>query len=351
MEKVSLSTVERLQGLMWNAAHDPCYQPELLEAARQWLGGSNATLSIRDPAVPESGTFATLVYEPVLIPKYVEQIQDEPWLAEGTRLGFCGTTIAEHLVPRRAYRKTRFFTDFMKPLDVGDGVFCGVAGRNHIEAFFTVNRSLRQAGFEKRHARQLQQLERTFCESSRVTLTRRAALGSIPSILLRPGAIESMDANVDVTLRRAGITGLESGAVVTGHPDLDERVAAWMDEAFQGRPSGLVTFRHIDVDDPLSPLNITLLPERWVTADWTAVYGVRLFVQNTLDRLAPNARRFGVSPRELQILAALCGGMSVKQIARRSGRSPQTIRSQVKSLLRKTGAHSQRDLVHLFEVC
>jgi DNA-binding NarL/FixJ family response regulator len=48
-----------------------------------------------------------------------------------------------------------------------------------------------------------------------------------------------------------------------------------------------------------------------------------------------------LSPREQQVLARLCAGQSVEQIARTESVAVSTVRSQVRSILRKVGVSSQ----------
>lgn len=56
-----------------------------------------------------------------------------------------------------------------------------------------------------------------------------------------------------------------------------------------------------------------------------------------------------LSPREMTILDALHSGASTRQIAARTGGSPDTVRSQVRSILHKLGARSQLEAVACYE--
>jgi DNA-binding NarL/FixJ family response regulator len=48
-----------------------------------------------------------------------------------------------------------------------------------------------------------------------------------------------------------------------------------------------------------------------------------------------------LTPRELEVLRLLHGGYTVAQIAERNDVAPSTVRSQVRSVLRKLGVNSQ----------
>lgn len=56
---------------------------------------------------------------------------------------------------------------------------------------------------------------------------------------------------------------------------------------------------------------------------------------------------FGLSPAEVDIVRNLLNGSTLREIAASSGRSEHTVRNQAKSVLAKTGAPSQVDLIRL----
>ena len=56
---------------------------------------------------------------------------------------------------------------------------------------------------------------------------------------------------------------------------------------------------------------------------------------------------FALSPAEVEIVRSLLGGHTLREIAELSGRSEHTVRNQAKSVLAKTGAPNQVDLIRL----
>ncbi len=59
------------------------------------------------------------------------------------------------------------------------------------------------------------------------------------------------------------------------------------------------------------------------------------------------AMRLGLSPAEAGLMAALCTKSSLVEHAQQRKVRPQTVRSQMKSVLRKLGVHSQLEAVRL----
>jgi DNA-binding CsgD family transcriptional regulator len=59
------------------------------------------------------------------------------------------------------------------------------------------------------------------------------------------------------------------------------------------------------------------------------------------------AQHFGLTPAEFRLCTALAGGASLKACAREWSRSYDTLRSQLKTVLAKTGTHRQVELIAL----
>ena len=104
-----------------------------------------------------------------------------------------------------------------------------------------------------------------------------------------------------------------------------------------GQPQPLVV-RDIN-DRPLVLLATAASPEvviaNAVSGHWSEV----------TERLLQEG--FGVSATELTLLKGLYSGLSLRQIAERRSRSIGTVRTQLKAIQQKTGAHSQSELIRL----
>lgn len=63
------------------------------------------------------------------------------------------------------------------------------------------------------------------------------------------------------------------------------------------------------------------------------------------ERVSETLRRlYKLTGAEIEIVRSIVGGKIVKQIARDRDRSTETVRTQVRSILAKTGTHSQAEL-------
>jgi DNA-binding CsgD family transcriptional regulator len=78
---------------------------------------------------------------------------------------------------------------------------------------------------------------------------------------------------------------------------------------------------------------------------------VALFIRDPADAAkgdaAECAKLFGLSEAEARVLARLVTGLSVAAVAESLGVSPNTVKTQLRSIFRKTGTTKQSDLVRL----
>lgn len=66
------------------------------------------------------------------------------------------------------------------------------------------------------------------------------------------------------------------------------------------------------------------------------------------DALGPTMQEaFGLTTAETEIVRSLTEGISLRDIAERRGRSPATVKTQLRSILAKTDTHTQADLVRV----
>lgn len=80
--------------------------------------------------------------------------------------------------------------------------------------------------------------------------------------------------------------------------------------------------------------------------------GAMLLVAESAPRRRPGAallgKLFGLTPAEAALAAALAAGRTLAEHAERRGRSPETVRSQMAAIRRKTGCRRQAEIAALF---
>ena len=71
----------------------------------------------------------------------------------------------------------------------------------------------------------------------------------------------------------------------------------------------------------------------------------KLSLGNELSRVASPEELARLSPREVEVLQMALSGKPTKDIAQETAISPHTVRNHLKSIYRKLGVHSQRELM------
>ncbi len=101
--------------------------------------------------------------------------------------------------------------------------------------------------------------------------------------------------------------------------------------------NGLHAFRGELVLKPVGEINLVSFVQRALVSGWLPDERVAAWV----DELA---RARGLTPREVQLMAYALGSESRQQVMRRLGITENTLKTQVRSLLRKCGARSMDGL-------
>ena len=79
----------------------------------------------------------------------------------------------------------------------------------------------------------------------------------------------------------------------------------------------------------------------------SAIVVITPLAQDRLPGLSVLEGLFDLTPAEARVARGITGCRTVEQIAAESGTSPQTVRSQLKSVMAKTGVNRQVELVRL----
>ena len=150
---------------------------------------------------------------------------------------------------------------------------------------------------------------------------------------------------------------LQDGELILTNPDDDKKLhatiahAADIDPDDSWKQSVAIGITHPDVEAPL-PLLVTPMHAHLITSDLDyegARVAVFLSDPNleqpiSIDNLVSV---YNLTPSEAQVAISLANGHSIDEIANQSHHSAHTIRSQLKSVFRKTGVSRQSELIKL----
>ena len=219
--------------------------------------------------------------------------------------------------------------------------------------------------FLKRLSPHMVQAMKIHCHVSRITHTNHA----IEEVLKRINTgVFLLDSNLKVIFSNAEAARLlESSATVNigrqgklflSQPEEDRQLQqvlnALTQEGFKSPEllnTGIDLVAHPQTDAP--PLKIRLLPLQTAIDNELSKAGITLAVF-AFDPARPCTvpdeylrQAYALTPTECNILKALIGNSSIKDIAKQRGTSLETARGQIKNIMQKTSTHSQAELSRL----
>jgi DNA-binding CsgD family transcriptional regulator/PAS domain-containing protein len=163
--------------------------------------------------------------------------------------------------------------------------------------------------------------------------TARTIIESHPALDMQKGDLWLVNSEDEKNLRKT--------IIETAEIDPDD---SW-------RQSVAIGISHPDAELPL-PLLVTPMHAHLITTDLDyegAKVAVFLSDPNLQQPISIDSlvTVYNLTPSEAQVAISLANGHSIDQIARKSNHSAHTIRSQLKSVFRKTGVSRQSELIKL----
>ena len=183
-------------------------------------------------------------------------------------------------------------------------------------------------------------------EATRVDGAFRSILEDIP----RSAAFLANDLSVIVSFNRPAAVafGLREGAVIADlpfEPDDIETLRGIIYRVASGRADRVVTLR-IRSSITGSPVIVRIGPvEGEAERPLALVMSTELVWPDGFEDTVQEA--FGLTSAEVEIVRGIALGLPVKDIAEARGRSQETVRTQLRSILAKTETHSQSELVRV----
>jgi PAS domain-containing protein len=342
----------------------------------QLTGAQRAQLRIADPQgvarnvmMPFDDSEATyLAYYHRLNPYLIQARRD---FAEARTRHLANVMLGPELVPEQSFLRSEYYCDFARHhqrrhllagmIGVTEVMPFGLFRADDAEPFGEAERRLLQTLLP--HLQRAMELRARLGQESQTNWATRAALDALPvgvaivdaglRIHFMNGASQRDLAHPDAGLRalRSGPYA-GSGVYLAAHAK-DEAAALrrLVASATSGEAGGSMRI----VNRDLSSRAVLVSPApRGLSADQTPVKEgepnekLAIVVIRDLGRVAPPpietlCEVFGLSPAEADVAAALAGGSSAEDVAQQRNVSLTTVRSQIRSILGKSGTENLRD--------
>ncbi len=296
-----------------------------------------------------------------------------PWRTELPRkpAGRLYSTYLDFSCKQDAFYNTEFFNDWARPIDIHHGVCGTVYQSDRMTMQLLVQRTRGQGPYGRLETDWfnglIPHIRRSLFLSREVALQRAeqeaasmaASRSPLPFVLLgRKGRICRMSPELEYLMRPDGVFGCREGCFVLRrgvHPGRLRRILAEvLGENGGGRsPDGGGLFR-VSREGGRAPLQLLVMPLMLAWADMLFDEErafAAVFVHDPERRPALNepllVKLYGLTDAEARVAAGITLGNSPEELAATLNVSVHTVRSQLKSVFRKTGASRQNTLSRL----
>jgi PAS domain-containing protein/DNA-binding CsgD family transcriptional regulator len=266
-------------------------------------------------------------------------------------------------VPEALLRRNEWYNDYLLKAGIDDGVGARLfANRSHV-VYFGIHHGTDQPPFATDRAAALQALVKPLRQAARlcvelhnlgwkssVALRALDQLGAAVIIADSDGRMIQANRAAERVLQRGDGLRIQNGKLraldVSESAGLEAAIAA---AAVEQKTAAAIGRMRVRRHDGRLPYLLTVAP---LGADLT-VYGrpLAMIVLTDPDECSLSDRNlaefFGLSPAESRLAVALLAGKKLSEVAMEFGVQITTLRTQLSSILRKTGVTRQIDLIRL----
>lgn len=356
---------------LYAAAVEPDLWAPAMERLADMLGGTSAWLS-RLSTEDGSGSAITARIDPGAVARYEQYYgRVNPFATHArsdSRMRSWELKVVTDgaWMPKNELYRNEYFNDFMRPQAVDSFLVLRISARPYEVCSLTVNRAAGAGDYDgaqldlaerlRPHVRRAFELSASLATAG-VTGPEVGALlehsGAALFILDDRGVLQRCNAAGERLLaRRAGLAVHQGRLTARPAPaarQLGALIADACGEDAERRLGGRLTLR---VAGRLTPLCVSVAPLRSASlAVFTQRRAILVSVNDPEDRRGPDAvdlqSLFGLTPAEARVALSLLSGSTLRETADRLGVSYHTARHQLQTVLDKTGARRQADLLAL----
>lgn len=361
MAKITDATIDTLIDAVYAAGNEEVSWTAAIEAVRQTFDGHSAILHGVDQGTGQYEMLGRVHLSDDVMKPYAEHwFAQDPWTLAAARLPIGRAYTGRMLVPFATMERSAFYAEWMAPsLGVVD-VLGGVADTGERGPTMGVLLARGRPAFDERHRAAMQRLlphlGRAVAIRNRFTRQMRAAADAEAALDRLADGVVLCDRHARVILANAAARSFHArGTGILVH----SRIGAASASA-EANLRGLIALapqrpqRVRSMALPVSDGGALFLLIAPPSPDLRASAGFHAEVLILISRSDPAriaacrlSALFGLSASEAEVAVALSLGDRPEEIASRRGVRISTVRTQLSSILSKTGTARQADLVRL----
>jgi DNA-binding CsgD family transcriptional regulator len=331
--------VVELAALAYEAGAEPARWPVFLERMNLALGDRTCAFQVHD-VQQHSGSLAVAVgQDPAATEAYDTYYAAlNPWTAAGARLMQPGRVLfGEMVMSVRELKRTEFYADFLRPLQIEHTISAMLARDADTVAFVSVQRSGRLGEYTAEERGLLEHLvphlQRAYEVHRRLGALRRRDQALADTAEHLPWAVLFVDRSRRIVFANALARSID-------RPTMSRILV-------RANAGGGVVQR--DARRPLTVTVAPLLAEDPLLLDAHPMQLV-FVVDPEARRASPHAwlrAAYGLTSAEARLAVALAGGATLADISDQTASAIGTLRTHLKRVLAKTGTRRQSELVRL----
>lgn len=304
---------------------------------------------------------ASMMIEPSYIEQYLAYYgRIDPYGAAVLRQPLDVVSVGQEIIGDAEFLETEFYRDFARYQGIFRPMGVTMAVGEDLRLSFGVNRPRAQAEFDEDdrnwirvlapHVRRAVQLRRNLRPLRTEADTRQGMLDGLAFgvILADPdGTVRVVNGHAEAIVRRERGLLIRAGKVGAAQRLDGDRLAALLRDVGEGGAGGALRMGDM-IGAPSLACLVSPVPAM-LDGDGRrlAMISVRTLGLEAEPSPAVLAQLFGLSPAEASVTVALVRGLTVEAIAAERVIALPTLRTQLRSIFRKTGTANQRDLMRL----
>ncbi len=371
MNDVRMQDVSHVVGTLYEAAHDAKVWPSAIDELRKLFNGSMACLVPWGSNVRASDVNSSTA-DPTYLQRYIDDFGSGNELLDALQAVPVRHVYRDHdLLGHHAFRRTRFWNEWMAPQDMYGGLACKLEATPSSIWMFDVQRGRRQAAFDDNDAKLLRHLVPHFLRvrqiSRHLELTTMVASAfshlSFGIILVdsQMRIVASNEVANAIFDRRGSQIRNKNGALWTKIPsnlaNLRQLVANVCNIGSRSArgPGGEHLLRSNPLDLASVNLAVSVRPlfkgrnPGAMLPPCAALLLREINLQLGAEFQEQIRALFALSPKEARVAIALASGHSLKQTAQDERIAFSTARSYLEHIFYKTNTRSQGQLVALLK--
>lgn len=348
--------LEALVQAIYRAALDTTTWPQVLMQAADLLGGTSVWLSQLDRQTGE-GHGITARIDPAMPILYQQRYAAlNPYPAAGLAREAAGgrsspaVLLASDLIDEAVLLRSEYYHGFMRPQDVHDVLIIRLASEGRVSAAININRPLSWGPFARLHFRMAQNLAPHLARAFHLGRTAgvlRAAPDSRPAVIVDAQCrTRHVNAKAACLLAASGgVVGLSRGRLSLTVAADDAHLRQSVARAASGGEADVIVSRDLI-------LSVGALPGAFapiLAPDPLAIVLLDSLHTDAEAAQALFARALRLTPAESRVAYAFLMGDTPRDIARRFGTSPHTVRVQFAHIFTKASVTRQADLARLLD--